>query len=168
MNAITEEIFERLMDLSFRPYRLSYGYFPKEITRNSIQVALRRLEKKGFIEKGIMEDEVCIRLTEIGVEEFKRRQLLEKEKSILKIGNKSERWDKVWRVVVFDIPEKNKRIRHVLREALKLLDFWPLQKSVWISKKNYTKELRRWVRELGLSSYILIFETKDLGSLPTK
>ena len=77
---------------------------------------------------------------------------------------KKFKWDGVWRVVIFDIPEENKRVRYVLRETLKILGFRPLQKSVWISKRNFTKEIRKWVKELKLSQYILIFETKDLGS----
>ncbi|MBI4008672.1 transcriptional regulator PaaX, partial [Candidatus Roizmanbacteria bacterium] len=75
-----------------------------------------------------------------------------------------EKWDGKWRIVIFDIPEVNKRIRQVLRETLKVLEFWPLQKSVWISKKNYTKELRKWITDLGLSRHVLTFETNDLGN----
>lgn len=162
MNAITEDILETLYDVAFRPYRLVYGYFPKEYSRNSIQVTLKRLEKKGYIEKGIMEDEICIKLTEFGEKYLTKKRQTKRERKLLHTKPKDEKWDKLWRVVIFDIPEENKRIRGVLRETLKCLEFKPLQKSVWISKLNYTNEIRSWVGELGLSSYILIFETKNL------
>ena len=42
------------------------------------------------------------------------------------------RWDKKWRVVIFDIPEKHKRAREALRDKIRELGFLHLQKSVWI------------------------------------
>lgn len=41
-------------------------------------------------------------------------------------------WDGKWRVVIFDIPEKKKVVREVVRDALRRLGFRKLQKSVWI------------------------------------
>jgi len=41
-------------------------------------------------------------------------------------------WDKKWRIVIFDIPEKYKRAREALRDKLAELGFIQLQKSVWI------------------------------------
>lgn len=162
MGALAEEILSELVDALFHPYKIVYGSIPKEISRKSARITIHRLEKKGFIERGIRENEVCIRLTEKGLEELARRKQREKEKKILN-KLKEEKWDGCFRVVIFDIPEENKRIRNVLRQTLKVLEFKPLQKSVWISKKNYTKELREWVRELNLLKFILIFETRDLG-----
>lgn len=161
MNAITEEIIQTLIDLSWHPYKLMYPSFPKEYSRKSINKAFGRLEKKGIIQRGIMEDEVCIRLTEFGLNKFREKQ----ERKIQKpnINKKDERWDGKWRVVIFDIPEENRRVREALRETLKLMEFYPLQKSVWVSKNDYVKELRWWIRDLKLTSFIKILETKDIG-----
>lgn len=43
-----------------------------------------------------------------------------------------ERWDKKWRIVIFDIPEKNGNARRVLTMKLKELGFQMIQKSVWV------------------------------------
>ena len=166
MGAITEEILESLYDMVFHPYRVIYGYFPKEVSRKSALVAIHRLQKKGYIEKCIMEQEICIKLTELGLKKLQERQQKQKEKVLLNKKVSNEKWDGKWRIVVFDIPEVNKRIRGVLRETLKVLEFKPLQRSVWISKNNFTTDLREWVNDLGLSDFILIFETKDLGLKP--
>lgn len=166
MNALTEEILETLADFTFHPHRLFYGHFPKEYSRNSLGVTIKRLERNGYVERGIMEDEVCIKLTELGVKKLEEKRNHRKEKALLNTRTKDDKWDGKWRVVIFDIPETNKRIRQALRETLKVLEFWPLQKSVWISKKDYVKEFRKWVEDLGLSKYILIFETNDLGINP--
>lgn len=163
MGAMTEEILETLSDMAFRPYKLFYAQFPKEVSRRSAAVAIHRLAKKGFLEKELMEEEICIKLTELGLKKLQEKRQKEKEKKLLKIKIGDMKWDGVWRVVVFDIPEQNKKIRSVLRETLRVLEFKPLQKSVWISKNNFTKDLRKWARELGMSDFIRIFETKDLG-----
>ncbi len=68
---------------------------------------------------------------------------------------KPKQWDKKWRVVVFDIPEKKRAARDVLRETLKRLGFYEFQKSVFIhpypcqDEVDYAIEyfdVRSWVR----------------------
>ncbi len=64
-------------------------------------------------------------------------------------------WDKKWRMVIFDIPEKHKPAREALRETLKRLGFYEYQKSVLIhpypcqDEVDYLieyYEIRPWVR----------------------
>jgi hypothetical protein len=43
------------------------------------------------------------------------------------------RWDGKWRVVIFDIPEKHKRLRDVFRKRLVQLSMYLLQESVFVS-----------------------------------
>jgi len=42
------------------------------------------------------------------------------------------RWDKKWRLVIFDVPEKLKKVRDALRYQLKRLGFIELQRSVFV------------------------------------
>lgn len=42
------------------------------------------------------------------------------------------RWDGQWRLVLYDIPEKIKPAREALRDKLKDLGFFELQRSVWV------------------------------------
>lgn len=157
-----EDILEYLIDLTYHPQNIIYGKIPRE-DRRRVAVALHRLSTKGYIQKGLVENEICLKLTELGLEKLNEIENNKLEKSLMRIDKSKERWDGKWRVVVFDIPEHNRRIRDVLRQTLKVLEFKPLQKSIWISKRNFTKDLRQWTKDLGLSSYILIFETKELG-----
>jgi len=46
---------------------------------------------------------------------------------------KPPRWDRRWRLVMFDIPHHQKRARDALRGKLKNLGFYQLQKSVFIT-----------------------------------
>lgn len=46
--------------------------------------------------------------------------------------HKKPRWDGKWRVIVFDIREKNKSVREKLRAMLTRIGFIRLQNSVWV------------------------------------
>ena len=50
-------------------------------------------------------------------------------------------WDKKWRFITFDIPEKRKIVREALRGKLKQLGFSPFQKSIWIYPYSCTAEI---------------------------
>jgi len=54
---------------------------------------------------------------------------------------KPQQWDKKWRIVLFDIPELNKKERDALRFRLKKLDFFEFQKSVFIHPYDCKKEI---------------------------
>jgi DNA-binding transcriptional regulator PaaX len=45
---------------------------------------------------------------------------------------KPKKWDGKWRMVIFDIPEKNKKAREALRRKLRELGFKELQKSIFV------------------------------------
>ena len=45
---------------------------------------------------------------------------------------KQKYWDKKWRIIFFDIPEDKKSGRDALIQKLKQLEFYQLQRSVWI------------------------------------
>ena len=45
---------------------------------------------------------------------------------------KPKRWDGKWRVLIFDVPEKRKKTREQIRQALLQIGFVRLQDSVWI------------------------------------
>lgn len=52
-----------------------------------------------------------------------------------------KKWDKKWRIVIFDIPDNKKAARNILREKLKNLGFIFLQESVFIFPFECKKEI---------------------------
>jgi len=63
-------------------------------------------------------------------------------KNIIKEKKKGKfKWDGKWRIIIFDIPELNRRERAFLRNELKRIGFLELQKSIWIFPYNIEKEL---------------------------
>lgn len=88
--------------------------------------SLSRLISLGlvvFIEK---DGKKYLRLTEKG-----KLKLMTLEKYNFKF-KKPQKWDKKWRIVIFDIPQKRRLQRDKLRFTLKQIGFIKLQHSVWV------------------------------------
>lgn len=77
------------------------------------------------------------------------------------------RWDKTWMFVVFDIPEKQRAKRNVLRAYLRRWKFGKLQNSVWVSVHDTTKELLELCVLYTIEPpQILFWKTNNIGMEP--
>jgi len=68
------------------------------------------------------------------------------------------RWDKKWRLVIFDIPEKHKLARESLRAKLKDLGFRELQHSVWVYPHDCEAEINFIVEVFDIRPYVRLIE----------
>lgn len=66
-------------------------------------------------------------------------------------------------VVVFDIPEKNKKIRENLRHFLDRNYFLPLQKSVWISQFDVSEILAELLVYFEIQDWVRVFVSKEVS-----
>jgi DNA-binding transcriptional regulator PaaX len=66
-------------------------------------------------------------------------------------------WDKKWRMVVFDVPERYRGIRTVLRRFLLSMGFTAWQRSIWITPFDVSLEVREFIKasSLGKMAYLL-------------
>lgn len=88
--------------------------------------AINKLKEKGLIEFCNKNGRIFVRLTKKGESDFLKYQL--QEISI----KKPIRWDKKWRIVIFDIKEYKRKTRDNIRRFLESLGFLKLQNSVWV------------------------------------
>lgn len=72
-------------------------------------------------------------------------------------------WDGKWRFVTFDIPEKRRAARDLLRAKLKEWGFERWQKSLWATKKNCTKPRRDFIGKVGISDWVIVLESDNVG-----
>lgn len=70
----------------------------------------------------------------------------------MKINNK--KWDGKWRLVIFDIPEKKRRGRDALRDKIKEIGFYELQKSVFVFPYECKDEIDFIIEFFGLRKYV--------------
>jgi len=154
------DLIQEISDARYLPYKLIWGDLEGRYDKTALKMSLGRAVKKGFIKKQIRQEEVYLALTELG------RQLLVKDKPglALKPELKDEGWDGRYRLVIFDIPEKDRFIRDRLREQLKNLGAVGWQKSVWVTTKDITKAVNDLVKSNGLEDYILMIEVEELNN----
>ncbi|MDP3981946.1 MAG: hypothetical protein Q8P70_00070 [bacterium] len=127
----------------WRSLRLAYK---KKNQAKSFSQFISYLKQKGYIE--IPSGEI-IQLTEKG----KSKALEAKTK-----GTKwPDRKDGKMIMLMYDIPEERKEVRYAFRNALILLDYKLLQKSVWISTKDVLTKTQEAVSNFDLDSYVDIF-----------
>lgn len=74
---------------------------------------------------------------------------------------KLKKWDGLWRVVLFDIPEFKKRARDALSFKLKQLEFYPLQKSVFVYPYDCKKEVDFLIEFFELRPYVRFLVAKE-------
>ncbi len=141
--------YVRFEDFATHTYIYAQAY-ERPLKKNSLAQAFRRLRKDGYIDLEEYNNKLIVKLTETGKTEATLRRVLLDEK-----------WDGIWRVVIFDIPEKHKKARDALRSKLKTWGFIPWQKSVWASKKNITFILRDFIAEIGIAKWVVILESVD-------
>lgn len=98
----------------------------KKYNKRSVQNVFYRLRKEGSIRIDRQGRQIYISLTETGKRRAGRFQV-----DSLRI-KKPKRWDKKWRIVIFDVADAQRVKREALRGFLKRLGFYKLQESVWI------------------------------------
>lgn len=73
------------------------------------------------------------------------------------------KWDGLWRVVIYDIPEKNRNKRDKLRKWLKRFGFAQWQISVWVSPHQVGRSVDEFFRSTGLADCCGIYESRRLS-----
>jgi len=119
----------------------SISKFKKEKFMNSFHY----LKKRGLIEIKREGHDVIIRLTKEGKKRAGKYQIDDLE------IEKPKKWDKKWRVVIFDIPNTSRIIRDIFRRKLKEFGFYPLQQSVWILPHPCQEEIELLREFLGVN-----------------
>jgi len=120
--------------MSLTPSPIAHGYVLrelgkewKEVDRDYLKRCIREFNNEKLVEYQKKPNGTTrVILTKQGNE-----YALEYKIDEIKI-KRPEIWDKKWRIVIFDIPEKRKNTRNALRHKIQELGFRELQKSVFI------------------------------------
>lgn len=116
---------------------------------------INHLTRKGFIRFIERDGQTFIELTRRGQRIARGHSL-----DLLRI-KRPFRWDRRWRIVSFDISERHKESREVIRGKLKLLGFRQIQRSVWLLPWKCRAEIN-FLREMyDIENSILFFEIRD-------
>ncbi|MDE1966159.1 MAG: CRISPR-associated endonuclease Cas2 [Patescibacteria group bacterium] len=140
--------------------------------RYQTKSVLGRLARKGCIEFVKENDSTFVRLTARG------EQALEFERQKRSLANgKPRRWNKRYRLVIFDIPEKRRSLRTRLRAELASIGFLRIQDSTWLYPYDCEEFVAMLKAELRIGKdvlYAIVEQIENDGwirkhfSLPSK
>lgn len=129
----------------------------RKINERSLREAIRKLYRSKIIDYRESKDgTVKLVLTGVG-----QKKVLVYDLDKIEI-KKPPKWDKLWRLVIFDIPEYKKKGRAVLVAKLKEMKFYSLQKSVFIHPYECQNEIDFIVEIFGLVPYVRFLRVKDI------
>jgi len=133
-----------------------YLYLKNSIyKKQTIYNTVSNLLKTGYLEKKVKESgEVVFRVTSWG-----------KTKIIFDIPlarYAAQKWDGIWRLVSFDIPEKKASLRVWLRNKLRELGFGMLQESLWITPHKLGQMFEEFLEHENLKDYCVVWEAKTI------
>jgi len=135
--------------------RSDYQKLLKE--KKKIADAFYRLRKSRLVLLQEKEDGTfVVELTEKGRKRVRQFQF--QDLSI----KKPAKWDNVWRIIVFDIPNKKKAVREALRQKLKVLEFYQLQESVWVHPYPCEKEIEFIVELFHVYPFVHMIEARSI------
>ena len=129
----------------------------RKINERNLRTAIKNLHKSKLVDyKENTDGTVKIILTKVG-----RSRILKYDLDKIEI-KKPSHWDKLWRLVVFDIPEDKNLGRKALAAKLKELGFYPMQKSVFIHPYECKNEIDFITEMFELAPYVRFLRVKDV------
>lgn len=123
-----------------------------------IRQTLKRLRLQGYITYDREDEKSPVLLTEKGMHRLACWKLCDV------FRERKKRWDYLWRVVIFDVPERRRSVRQHLHRELIDAGFYPLQRSVFVSPYECTKEILSLCDLLYLRSHVVVFAAASLGA----
>lgn len=121
----------------------------KEINKQSLERAIYSLYKSKLVEmKNNSNDTTTIVLSKDG-----RKIALTYNLFNMKI-KEPKKWDNRWRILMFDVPERMKKVRESLRMHLKQMGFYEFQKSVFVHPYSCEDEFEYIVEFYNARRYL--------------
>ncbi|MBI2475925.1 MAG: hypothetical protein HYV67_01635 [Candidatus Taylorbacteria bacterium] len=118
----------------------------KEFSERKLKNSFYYLRQRGFIKYEERNGHAFLSLTKEGKRAAGQYSFFNKEKI-----SRPPKWDKKWRLVLFDIATEHRSKRNALRFLLKRLGFVQFQKSAWLLPFECEKEVEDLKRFFNLS-----------------
>ena len=129
----------------------------QKINQRSLREAIRRLYQSQLIDYKENQDGTVNMILSRGGKIKSLKYDLDK----LKI-KKPGKWDGLWRLVIFDIPENKKKARDALSKKMKIIGLKPLQKSVFVFPYECRDEIDFISEIFEIKPYVRYIVAKDI------
>ncbi len=133
------------------PIFKKYRHQKNKIKFNNL---IHYLKKNNYIKVKNLENKKAIILTKDGLDKAL--------KASFKIGLKNKRKDGRWVMLIFDIPQKYRKSRDVLRSVLYDLGYKMFQQSVWVTPYDVSEKTERSLQFYSLEKFVKIFLIEEI------
>jgi len=123
-----------------------------------IKRCLIHLRMQRYIKYSAKDLDMPLVLTKKGLMRLNARTIKD---ILMRIAKK--RWDHLWRMVVFDIPETKRVSRNCFRKGLRDMGFFPYQQSMYVTPFACENIIWDLARKYRVAKYILVSVTPNLG-----
>ncbi len=144
LSQFSQEILLHLQDQGPQMLHQLYKKFDAKASKKKIYDTMFRLVTQGVV--NLAAD----------------RYSVSDEASILMHTISKER-DGIWKMVIFDIPEKQRHVRNVIRAKLVSLGFKRWQNSIWMSPYTMAPEIEDELNQLAKKFFIRLIKTSDIN-----
>src|SRR3989344_5269589 len=121
-----------------------------------IKRTILELKKKRFVDVYEKDGKEVVEITELG-----KKRVLEYDLDDMKLKI-PKKWDGLWRIVSFDIPESKKRGRDAISNKIKELGMYSIQKSMFISHYPCKNEIDFIGEFFNVRKYIIYMKVKEI------
>ena len=126
----------------------------KKYSRQQFSKLVSYLKKQGYIKIKSLQQKEGIIITKKGI-----------EKALVASANiqkRKKREDEKWLMVMFDVPEKRRISRNLLRSILQNFGFQKFQHSVWVTPYDVADALEKVLALHALDEYVKMFVIKEI------
>ncbi|MFZ2513925.1 MAG: hypothetical protein WAW63_05725 [Candidatus Saccharimonadales bacterium] len=135
------------------PMKRAFDALDKRAQEREIARVLAYMRSKKLLAENY---ENGLEITTLGRLRLKR---LEYDKLAIPVP---EVWDGQWRLVLFDIPEEQKRARRLFTDKIKQMGYRYLQQSVWVHPFESRREITLVAEKLDISRFVTYIITAHI------
>ena len=156
---VSDHILTVVGELHSSPLSVVLKKLPKDIDSKKVSAAVYELTRHGYITRSNSTKNAQISMTEKGYQKLQTN-------SLKNLNFNPKKWDKRWRIVMYDIPESERSKRDALRGHLQTAGFQQMHSGVWVHPgrcDDYVERLKQALR-LKAGQLTLVVATKITDS----
>ncbi len=136
------------------PQNPIFDKYRKNRNKYAFRKLIYRLKSNNYIKVKNLEGKQAIILTKEGLNKALKASFV--------IEGKKKRKDGKWTMLIFDVPEKYRKSRHLLRSILQNLGYKLFQQSVWITPYDVSEKTEKLLQMYSLDDYVKIFLIEEI------
>lgn len=128
--------------------------YRNDMSKKQISNLIGYLKRKNYIKSKNLENKKALIITKNGIDRALKVSFMDEEKKKRKDGR--------WTMLIFDVPERHRKSRNLLRNILKNLGYKMFQQSVWISPYDTSIRTEKLLQLYSLDNYVKIFLIEEI------